>query len=70
LAAGHRHFIFVLIAASSIVIPVVAYLVASNAMRGPLDTLRQWLAANNATIMAVLMFVLGAVVIGKGIAQF
>lgn len=62
--------VFVLIAASSIVIPVVAYLVASNAMRGPLDTLRQWLAANNATIMAVLMFVLGAVVIGKGIAQF
>ena len=62
--------IFVLLAASSILAPVVAYLVASDRMRGPLDSLRHWLATNNATIMAVLMFVLGAVVIGKGIAQF
>jgi len=62
--------IFVLIASCTIVVPVVAYLVASKAMRGPLDNLRHWLAANNATIMAVLMFVIGFVVIGKGIGQF
>ncbi|MGN6125289.1 MAG: GAP family protein [Humibacter sp.] len=62
--------IFVLIASCTIVVPVVAYLVASKAMRGPLDNLRLWLAANNATIMAVLMFVIGFVVIGKGIGQF
>ncbi|GAB3389921.1 GAP family protein [Humibacter soli] len=62
--------IFVLIASCTIVVPVVAYLLASKAMRGPLDNLRRWLAANNATIMAVLMFVIGFVVIGKGIAQF
>lgn len=62
--------VFVLIAASSIIIPVVAYLLASASMARPLDALRGWLTDNNATIMAVLMFVLGFVVIGKGIGQF
>ncbi|MHA7986237.1 GAP family protein [Rathayibacter sp. CAU 1779] len=62
--------VFVLIAACSILIPVVAYLTASKQMSGPLETLRGWLTDNNATIMAVLMFVIGVVVIGKGIGQF
>ena len=62
--------VFVLIASCSVVVPVVAYLVASNAMRRPLDALRVWLSANNAVIMAVLMLVIGVVVIGKGIGQF
>lgn len=62
--------VFVLLASSTILIPVIGYLVASKAMRGPLDSLRGWLAANNATIMAVLLFVIGFVIIGKGIAQF
>lgn len=62
--------IFVLIGASSVVIPVVAYLVAAKRMAGPLDALRGWLLANNATIMTVLFLVIGVVVIGKGIASF
>ncbi|GAB3802571.1 GAP family protein [Humibacter antri] len=62
--------VFVLIAASSIIIPVGAYLLSSKAMAHPLDALRRWLTDNNATIMAVLMFVIGFVVIGKGIGQF
>jgi hypothetical protein len=39
-------------------------------MGGPLDSLRGWLVANNATIMAVLLLVIGVSVIGKGIANF
>lgn len=62
--------IFVLIGASSVVIPVLAYLVAAKRMAGPLDALRGWLLANNATIMTVLFLVIGVVVIGKGIASF
>ncbi|QDZ14267.1 GAP family protein [Humibacter ginsenosidimutans] len=62
--------VFVLVAACSVVVPVIAYLVASDAMRGPLGALRGWLSANNAVIMAVLMLVIGVVVIGKGIGQF
>ncbi|MDR6905979.1 threonine/homoserine/homoserine lactone efflux protein [Agromyces sp. 3263] len=62
--------VFVLIAASTVAIPVIAYLVASKRMAGPLEALRGWLVHNNATVMAVLLLVIGVVVIGKGIGSF
>lgn len=62
--------VFTLIAASSVAIPVIAYLVASARMAGPLEALRGWLVHNNATVMAVLLLVIGVVVIGKGIGSF
>lgn len=60
--------IFTVIAASTVAVPVIAYLVAANRMRGPLDTMKAWLQSNNATVMAVLMLLIGVVLIGKGIA--
>ena len=62
--------VFVLLAACTVLVPVVGYLIASARMAGPLDSLRGWLVANNATIMAVLLLVIGVSVIGKGIANF
>ncbi|HKH09392.1 MAG TPA: GAP family protein, partial [Agromyces sp.] len=62
--------VFTLIAACSVAIPVIAYLVASRRMAGPLEALRAWLVQNNATVMAVLLLVIGVVVIGKGLANF
>ena len=62
--------VFTLIAACSVAIPVIAYLVAAKRMAGPLESLRTWLVQNNATVMAVLLLVIGAVLIGKGIANF
>ncbi|MFE6254176.1 GAP family protein [Agromyces sp. NPDC057865] len=62
--------VFTLIAASSVAVPVIAYLVASARMAGPLESLRTWLVHNNATVMAVLLLVIGVVVIGKGIGSF
>ena len=62
--------LFVLIAGCSVLIPVVAYLVAAARMAGPLDSLKVSLIDNNATIMAVLLLVIGVAVIGKGIANF
>jgi threonine/homoserine/homoserine lactone efflux protein len=62
--------VFVLVAASSVLIPVVGYLVASRQMAAPLERLRSWLVHNNATVMAVLLLVIGVVVIGKGIGSF
>lgn len=62
--------VFTLIAAASVTIPVIAYLIASKRMAGPLESLRTWLVHNNATIMAVLLLVIGVVVIGKGIGSF
>jgi threonine/homoserine/homoserine lactone efflux protein len=62
--------VFTLIAAASVLVPVVAYLIASKRMAGPLESLRTWLVHNNAAIMAVLLLVIGFVVIGKGLGNF
>ena len=62
--------VFTLIAASTILIPVVGYLIAADKLKAPLGSLRGWLARENAVIMAVLLLVLGVDVIGKGIAAF
>ncbi|MEU4016244.1 GAP family protein [Microbacterium sp. NPDC028030] len=62
--------VYTLIAASTVLVPVLGYLVASNRLRGPLDALRGWLAQENAVIMAVLLLVIGVSMIGKGIGSF
>jgi len=60
--------IFTEIAGSTVAVPVIAYLVAAEKMRGPLDRLKAWLEDNNAAVMGVLILVLGAVLLGKGIS--
>ncbi|MFK4835795.1 GAP family protein [Microbacterium sp. ZW T2_14] len=62
--------VFTVIAASTVLIPVVGYLFAADKLRGPLDALRGWLAKENAVIMAVLLLVIGVAIIGKGIGSF
>ncbi len=59
--------IFVVLAASTVALPVVCFLVAQDRMRTPLNRLRDWLVQNNATVMTVLLAVIGVVMIGKGI---
>ncbi len=59
--------VFALLASTSVVVPVVGFQVAAARLRGPLDRLKSWLQANNATVMAVLILVIGIVLIGKGI---
>ncbi|HWI01219.1 MAG TPA: GAP family protein [Propionibacteriaceae bacterium] len=62
--------VFTVIATSTVAVPVVAYLVAPARMSGPLERLREWLVDNNVTIMVVVLFVIGVVMIGNGIASF
>ena len=62
--------VFTLIAGSTVLIPVIGYLVAADRMREPLDALRGFLSKENAVIMAVLLLVIGSSVIGKGIGSF
>ena len=61
---------YVLLAASTIVVPVVGFLVARDRLRRPLDSLRSWLERENAVIMGVVLLILGVVVIAKGLAYF
>jgi threonine/homoserine/homoserine lactone efflux protein len=62
--------VFTAIAAASVAVPVIGYLVASAAMAAPLESLRKWLVHNNATVMAVLLLVIGVTIVGKGIGSF
>lgn len=62
--------VFTVIAASTVAVPVIGYLVASEKLAAPLETLRKWLVHNNSTVMAVLLLVIGVVMIGKGIGSF
>jgi len=60
--------VFTVIAASTVAIPVIGYLTARSKMAGPLESLRDWLTQNNATVMVVLLLVIGVVLLGKGIS--
>ena len=60
--------VFTVIAASTVAIPVIGYLTARSKMAGPLERLRDWLTQNNATVMVVLLAVIGVVLLGKGIS--
>jgi threonine/homoserine/homoserine lactone efflux protein len=62
--------IYTVIAAATVAVPIIAYLVAAKRMAAPLESLRGWLTRNNATVMAVLLLIIGVVVIGKGLANF
>lgn len=62
--------IFTVVAASTVAIPVIAYAVARDKMRGPLAEAKSWLDDHNSAVMAVLFLVIGAVLVGKGIGGF
>lgn len=59
--------VYVVIAASTVALPVVLYAVAAESMRDPLNQLKSWLETNNATVLTVLLLVIGFMVAGKGI---
>jgi len=58
--------VYTVLAGSTVLVPVIAYAVAADKMRGTLDNLKVWLQSNNAAVMSVLLLVMGAVVLGKG----
>lgn len=62
--------IFTVTAAASVALPVVAYLVASDRMTAPLESMHQWLVRESSAVMAVLLLVIGVAMVGKGIGSF
>lgn len=61
------YVVFTVIAASTVLVPVIGSLVAAQWFRPRLESLRDWLEQNNATVMAVLLLVLGVNQVGKGL---
>ncbi|MBS1697478.1 MAG: GAP family protein [Actinobacteria bacterium] len=61
---------FTVVAALTVAVPVLFAVFAPTQAAPVLAGIRTWLAANNATIMTVVLVVLGAQVLGKGIGAF
>jgi len=60
--------VFALVASVGVATPVFIYLFMGDRAAAMLDELKGWMIHNNAVIMAVLLLVLGAKMLGDGIA--
>ncbi len=58
------------VAALSVLLPVLTMLIVPRVAASALDAIRSWLTDNNATIMTVLLTVIGFNVICKGLGMF
>lgn len=56
-----------LLASSTVLIPVMAYLFAADRLKGALSAVHTWLVRENHVIMAVLLIVLGFSALGRGL---
>ncbi|WP_406817651.1 GAP family protein [Mycobacterium sp. M23085] len=59
--------IFVVVAASTVAIPVVAYVGAGDRLDDALERLKAWMEANHDAMMAVILFLIGLMVLYNGI---
>jgi Sap, sulfolipid-1-addressing protein len=56
------------VASSTVVVPILAFLLAEDKVNPWLNELKGWLTQHNAAVMAVLLSVIGALMVGKAIA--
>jgi threonine/homoserine/homoserine lactone efflux protein len=58
---------FVLIAGSTVILPVLAYTVSGERLADPLTRLKEWMGRQHATLVAAILLVIGVMVLYKGI---
>ncbi|ANE82488.1 hypothetical protein A7U43_27370 [Mycobacterium adipatum] len=58
---------FVLIAGSTVILPILAYAVSGERLAGPLTRLKEWMERQHATLVAAILIVIGLMVLYKGI---
>ena len=58
---------YVLVAASSVAIPVLAYAVAGERLDRPLTRLKDWMERHNAALVAAILTVIGLLLLYKGV---
>lgn len=66
-AAFQAVVVFTVIAASSVAIPVLAYLVAGEKLDEPLNRLKVWMERNHGALVGGILVVIGAALLYKGI---
>ncbi|MGV0643582.1 GAP family protein [Mycolicibacterium sp. XJ879] len=60
---------FVVVAASSVVIPILGYAVSGKRLDNALARLKDWMEQQHAVLMAVILVVIGLMVLYKGISH-
>jgi hypothetical protein len=60
---------FVVVAASSVAIPILAYAVAGHRLDDGLTRLKDWMDRHNAALLAVVLIVIGLMVLYNGISK-
>lgn len=59
--------VFVAISASTVALPILAYVAAGHRLDDFLERLKNWMAKNNAALLAVVLVLIGAMVLHNGI---
>jgi hypothetical protein len=59
---------FSLIASSTVLLPMLAFLVAGRAIRGRLTLVRDWLIRHQAGVVSLILIVIGALLVIRGLA--
>jgi hypothetical protein len=59
--------IFVVVAASTVAIPVLAYAGAGDRLNEPMARLKDWMERNNAALLAAILLVIGLMVLHNGV---
>jgi threonine/homoserine/homoserine lactone efflux protein len=59
--------IFTLLAASTVMIPVVGYLIIGERADASFEKAKDWLIQNNSIVMAVLLLVFGVTLVGDAV---
>lgn len=58
---------FAVVAGSTVALPILAYVMSGGRLDEPLERLKDWMERNHATLMAVILIVIGLLVLYKGI---
>jgi hypothetical protein len=61
--------IYTAIASSTVVVPIIASLIAPQRMEPKLISARDWLIVNGRIVTSVMMFMIGVVILGYGLTQ-
>jgi hypothetical protein len=59
--------VFTILAACSVLVPVIGYAFAADRLTDALDAAKNWLQANNHMVMAIVLLIMGVTVVGKGL---
>jgi hypothetical protein len=60
--------VFIVISASTVAVPILAYVGAGDRLDEPLNRLKDWMAKNHAAMLAAVLVIIGLMVLYNGVS--